>query len=300
MFKEFQLAAISKENDQFALLQIRVNKKLHNDLANKWKLQYDSFIDQIEKIDYQPDYKLEQHERFYIQGYELPDWLATENYSSISDLQAVSDNELQMSRIKGVAAFVRNDSNDNLILFQRFYPSQVIRSNNNLFLDSGTFRRIDSSGLRLGGKLSAVYRSAEQKLLFQSYHNVNTFLPLSEYFRPASEADIRRILDHDLFLPEDLEASVMDFVNQQWFRTRFALLERSGILDDCTAINVELRAEACKIPIELSDDKEKIIFPSDKQEAKKLLQFLNQDVFRGPVTDELFETNSKKKSNPQA
>ena len=293
MFKEFQLAAIVKKKNQSDLLQIPLFPELRTTLAGEWKGQYDTFANEIEEIDFEPGYKPEPSERFCIQGYELPDWLATEDYTSISDLEDVRNNESQMNSIKGITAFARTECNEDLILFQRFMRSQVIRPSRTLFWDRNTFRRIADPGLTLGKKLSAVYQMAEQKLLFSSFYNVNTFLPLSEYFRPASEEDIRRILSHNLFIPEDIEASATN--PSQWFRTQFAMLERSGILDAYTAIYLEQHS---KIPIQLSEDKQRIVFPSSKPAAKKLLQFLNENIFPGPITDELFETNSKKKSNP--
>ena len=292
MFNEFQLAAIISKKNQSELLQIPLAPELRASLSDEWKSQYDTFVTEIEEIIFEPGFQPGSDERFRILGYELPDWLATEDCTSIPDLEEVRNNEAQMNRIKGIAAFVRNEHNEDLILFQNFIRSQVIQPKLSLSWDLGTFRRIAHPGLMLGKKLSAVYQLSEQKLLFHSFYNVNIFLPLSEYFRPASEEDIRRILRHDLFLPEDVDASATN--PSQWFRTRFAMLERSGILDEYTAIDIELRATECKIPIQLSEDKSQIIFPSGKPAAKKLLQFLNEERFVGPVTGTLFETNSKK------
>jgi len=42
---------------------------------------------------------------------------------------------------------------------------------------------------------------------------------------------------------------------------------------------------------------EKIIFPSQKSEAKILLRYLNEEVFIGPITDKIYQTNSKKEAN---
>ena len=40
---------------------------------------------------------------------------------------------------------------------------------------------------------------------------------------------------------------------------------------------------------------DKIVFPTDKSESKKLLQFFNEE--RGAITDTLYETNSKRKAD---
>ena len=43
--------------------------------------------------------------------------------------------------------------------------------------------------------------------------------------------------------------------------------------------------------------KGKIVFPADKSAARKLLQFLVEERFRGAMTETLYETNSKRKAD---
>ena len=152
---------------------------------------------------------------------------------------------------------------------------------------------MDNPGFTLANYLSAVYQPSERKLLFRSFYNVDKFLPLSEYFRPASEEEIREILSHELFDPENLEESATN--PSQLFRTKFALLKRSNVLDKFTAREIENRAKGFGVPIQLSEDNEKIVFPSKKSDALKLLRFLNEEFFRGAVTGIPYITNSKRK-----
>jgi hypothetical protein len=48
------------------------------------------------------------------------------------------------------------------------------------------------------------------------------------------------------------------------------------------------------IEIDSSTGEDRIIFPSEKAPAKKLLQFLNEEIYIGAITDTLYETNSKR------
>lgn len=141
--------------------------------------------------------------------------------------------------------------------------------------------------------LSAVYQRAERKLLFSSFYNVDRFLPLSEYFRPASEEEIREILSHELFAPENLEVSVTN--PSRSFRNKFALLKRSGVLDRFKAPEIEARSKVVGVPIQLSDDNKKVVFPSKKSDALELLGFLNDDFVHGALTGIPYITNSKRK-----
>ena len=73
------------------------------------------------------------------------------------------------------------------------------------------------------------------------------------------------------------------------------MLKASGVLDDYTANEIQERSEDYDVSIGIKQDK--IIFPSDKAAAKKLLQFLNEEIFRGAITETLYETNSKRQAD---
>ena len=301
MFKDFELAAIitkdSQKELQKELRYIPLSQDLQDTIKEELEFQYNSFFNKVERvINFDPGYELSKHELFCLHEHELPYWLANENSASISDFDPIQNNERQMSLIKGIAAFIQNETGEEFILFQRFMPAQVIRPKLSFIWDLSTFRKINNLGFMLGKYLSAVYQSGERKLLFNNFYNANLLLSLPKYFKEASSEKIREILSHELFKPEDIEISSVN--SNQWFRIRFALLERSGILNRFTALEFQACSEECNVHIQLSDDKKKIVFPSNKTEAMELLQFLNQERFRGPITNELFETNSKKKVAP--
>ncbi|WP_419614469.1 Kiwa anti-phage protein KwaB-like domain-containing protein [Thiolapillus sp.] len=212
---------------------------------------------------------------------------------SVPNLENISQHEEMVESIKGIAAFARNEQGEELILFQNFSRSHVIQPGNSLFLQNNTYETVQHKGFTLGGKLSAVYEVDQQRLLFHSFRTTNTFLPLAEFYEEASEQEIREVLDHNCLAPEDAEALAVGA--NQWFRKRFAMLRDSGILDNFTAKQIRKHSEGFEIDIQLKGNK--IIFPSDKQEAKRLLQFLNEEIFRGAITETLYETNSKREAD---
>jgi hypothetical protein len=93
--------------------------------------------------------------------------------------------------------------------------------------------------------------------------------------------------------PVDADALVTGA--NQWFRKRFALLDDSGILDKYSAKQIQARSKGYDVEVQIS--KGKIVFPAAKGPAKKLLQFLNEELFRGAITETLYETNSKREAD---
>lgn len=290
MLENFHLAAIIRRGD---LLQIPLHQTLQNSLAMDWQSQYDQFRDNAREIDFDAGYQPENDECFCLTDYEPPDWLGRVGSDTVVNLDMISDREELIDSITGTVGFARKEDGQDLTLFQNFTPSQILRPHRSLLLQGNTYRQTERPGLTLDRKLSAVYLSAERKLLFRSFRTVNTFLPLTEFYKEASEQEIREILKHKLFAPEDPEALVAGA--NQWFRKRAAMLKDSGVLDLFTAKKIQSRSTGYDVSIKISNGK--IVFPSDRLAAKKLLQFLNEELFRGAITETLYETNSKRQAD---
>lgn len=293
MLENFQIAVIVKLGTQIQLLRIPLHQDLQHTLANDWEGQLKAFVDEVQEIDFNAGYQPEEHERFSLRDFALPDWLVRETSQTVPDLDAISNNDALFDSIRGVVTFARNKARAEVILFQNFSRAHVIRPGKFLFLQNDTYETSSRPGLILDGKLSAVYLPAEKKLLFHNFRAVNTFLPLANYYEEASEQQIREVLNHKVITAENADALAIE--SNQWFRKRFAMLRDSHVLDKYSAKQIKTRSSGYEVEIRLSGGK--IVFPADKGAAKKLLQFLNEELFRGAITETLYETNSKREAD---
>jgi len=292
MLENFQLAAIVKQHGDVRLLRIPLHQSLQQTLAETWQAQLDAFTENGQEIDFNPGYQPEEHERFCLENFELPGWIGNETSQSADDLDPITANENLLESIKGIVAFAR-DQGAEVVLFQNFSRSHVIEPGRSLFLRNDTYETTEHPGLTLETKLSAVYLRADSKLLFHNFRTVNTFLPLADFYEEASEEKIRSVLGHKLLAPEDADALATGA--NQWFRKRFALLSDSGVLDKYSAKQIKARSKDYDVDVRIS--KGKIVFPAARGPAKKLLQFLNEELFRGAITERLYETNSKREAD---
>lgn len=293
MLNNFQLTAIAKTSRHLNLFRIPLHQRLQNTLADSWEQQYNTFIRDIHEINFNAGYNPETHEKFSISNYQLPDWLRDRNSQTILSLDPINSDERNIDGIKSIVGFAQNENTDEIILFQNFTNSCVIRPGRFLFLEHGTYDTTQSPGLTLGVKLCALYIIEERKLLFHNFRTVNTFLPLADYYEEASEQEIRDVLNHSIFAPEDTDALAVGA--NQWFRKRFAMLRDSRILDQYTTQEILDRSHGYDVNIQVNEDR--IIFPAEKGAAKRLLQFLNEEIYRGAITDRLYETNSKRETD---
>ena len=290
MLENFHLAAIVKRGGTSRLMHIPVQQALQETLATSWEQQYHDFLHHIEEIPFDPGYTPERHERFSLENYQPPQWLAGEDSLTVPTLDAiVSDNDV-LTAIAGISGFARDRQGQDVILLQNFSRSHVIKPGLFLFLDTNTYTTLRNPGLSLDDKLTAIFLPNENKLLFQNFRNANTFLPLSDFCRDASEREIRDVLNHPLLSPEDPNTLATDA--NQWFRRRFAMLRESEVLDRYTAHEIADHAQGYELDIQVFGNR--IVFPAERAAAKRLLQFLNEERFRGAITDTLYETNSKR------
>lgn len=292
MLENFQLAAIVKQRGETRLLRIPLHQVLQDQLASSWNDQYERFVENIDEIDFNAGYQPEEHERFRLQNFELPAWLGGENSQSVASLDAITNDDALLDVTKGIVAFARKNGVE-VILFQNFSRSRVIRPGRFLFLENDTYESAQRPGLTLDNRLSAVYRPEDQVLLFHNFRTVNTFLPLADFYEEASEQEIRDVLSHELLQPQDKNVLAVGAI--QWFRKRFAMLRDSEVLDTYTAEQIRRHSEGYDIDVQVEDGK--IVFPAEKREAKRLLQFLNEEIFRGAITETLYETNSKREAD---
>lgn len=293
MLSNFQLAAIVGKDDDLQVLRIPMDQTLQHKLAVSWQTQLDAFVEGMQEIRFNAGYQPEEHEYFAIANYDLPTWLAGITSANGASLGSIGTSVDSLSAIRGIIGFARDAAGAELVLFQNFNRSHVIAPGRFLLLRKGTFETTEQPGLQLENKLSAVFKHQDGKLLFRNFRSVNTFLPLAEFFEEASEEQIREVLCHARLAPVSVEALAVEA--SQWFRKRFAMLRASGVLDKYTPKEIQTRAKGYDVEVRVV--KGKIVFPEEKAAAKKLLQFLNEEIFRGAITETLYETNSKRQAD---
>ena len=284
------MAAIVDEGGERRILHVPLHRDLQRSLAVDWDEQLGSFLENVDEIDFDPGYKPEARERFCLKDYELPTWLEGQDSESVRNLDRMENGGKGMGEIRGLVGFAYDGNGRKQMLFQNSTKGRVVQPGCYMFLEGGTYRSMQQSALCLDNHLSAVYFSDQGSLIFQNFRTVNTFLPLEAIFEEASDKQMLNLLAHERLAPENPD-QVVSFANQ-WFRKRFAMLDKSGVLDKYTSAEIAKDAKLHEVTVKL--DGERIIFPADKQKARRLLQYLNEERFVGAITDTLYETNSKR------
>lgn len=153
-----------------------------------------------------PQYALEDEEWFYI---ELVDTDKKEEmlggYIDASKSMA-SINQIRGDCYSEVDCIFGVDGYN--ILFTKITPSFVIK--NKFIIEIGPIKKLDlkqaqirsqAAGIEFNpSKIDAFYKGDENKLYFRSFRTVNSlFSGINEYYRDASEQEVRKFLELDIF-----------------------------------------------------------------------------------------------------
>jgi len=293
--QNFHLAALFEESPELIPRRFLLGRELQDSLKNQWHEQLEAFRNVSRLIDFNPGYSLESDELFKIDEFQPPEWLASRTSLTAEELASVAGHEDKFKHLVCLLAFARTAQREEIVLFQNFVSSHLIQPGRLIFRSRETYETNSRPSLALDKKLSAVYFPSNRQLLFKNFRAANTFLPLADYFSESSGEEIRQILSHRILTPEttaSVDALAAD--PPQWFRKRFAMLRASRLLDNYTAREIQASSSGYDITIQVERDN--IIFPADRDAAKKLLQFLNEEIYRGAITKKLYETNSKRET----
>lgn len=288
MITQLQLTAAVAKGGGRVLYRVPLEQSVQAELATDWAKQLDALVKGKDVVGFDPAYNPEDGEVLRLSDFKMPDWLATLDSQSIVNLKVMGQTKDDLDKIRGLLGFGKVGGKE-VVLFQTFSRSHVLRPGKSLFFEKGVYKSIEQLGMTLGDKLAGVLMPDGQ-LLFPTFRSINAIMPMVELYREASETEIREVLSHKNIMAEDAGALAAN--PSQWFSKRFALLKDSDVLAKFTPKQIQSCAKKYNLAIKVKDGK--LVFPAAKTDAKRLLQFLNEELFRGAITEKLYSTNSKR------
>lgn len=183
-------------------------------------------------------------------------------------------------------------ANPNKIAIQTFNKSQILDVSKSLFLSKNTFTMASTEGFNVDDKVTAIIEN--NTIRFKSFHKLRSMFDMDVYFTEATDQDLDDFSKHSKFsLPQGFDLKI---VADTVIRNKITLINSSGILN--TESLPKLKAAATKINFQLDTIghgvNEKIIMPQGKREIKKLLEFLDEDIFTSELSQKIYKTNSKR------
>lgn len=216
-------------------------------------------------------------------------------YSLPQNFSNIPNNQADMSQFD-----IKNDTPKSIFWYEEGkYFFQVFNKKNLLsyrfiMVDlNNTFTRMKENAFIIEQKVNAMYENG--KLYFESYTSANQIFPLLDFVKEATDGEIKSFGEN-----KNLEAKATDIEKIANVKTRRLIKVLSSTTNVSTFIGKSLRTKKSllkKYGIKAQINNEgKLTLPTQNvSELNRTLEFLNEDIFRGAITDSLYLSNSKKK-----
>jgi hypothetical protein len=269
------------ENDN--LRRITLSNDLQNQLSEYLSAAID-FFKKAKQIEFNGEYQPNENEVLLINNFDFP----LKEYDNIINIPLLKEKEIDY--VKYIIFL-----NESSLIFQTFDSRKIIKTEKlYLLYSSETFSKIDKKGLIIDAKIDALFMKNEKKLLFISYHNASRIFDLSIYYREATDKEIEDFKGNSIF--KDAEKVDISLINSRYRKKIFQIINNDVLTKIKNNLNTVFNyAKEIQLDEFFEKTESKIIFPQEKKDIEKLISFLNDDLYKSPINDLIYETNSKKK-----
>ena len=241
-------------------------------------------------ITFDPGYQLQEGECFEIKDFAISDDLKSACKQPVS-ADRLDKDDLADLPIKSIVGYDFSAGNER-IFFQNFDSRRVLIPGKGFTVfataDSSTFKEIDTPVVLLDAHLVAIWDKGTLK--FKNFNNAKKIFDLTSYFTEATDEQIGEFVAHNFIACVDKDKLVKN--STAWSRKKIALILHGKVLDSMTAKSV--KAAAKLVDYDVPMDGNKIKLPSDKKELKALLQFLDEDLYLGPISHRRLLSSGKR------
>lgn len=263
------------------LLRLDLEQRVANTAFELFQEAANKFMEDIDQvIEFDPGYQVQEGECFEIKDFPIDHALLSACKQPLSTERAGADTFHQLP-VKAIVGYDIDGTNESLF-FQNFDRRKLIVPGRRFAIwnmaDSSTFRQLDRPVLLLDSAISALWHNGT--LRFKSFHLAKQMFDLTEWFEEASDKQLVGFAKHKMLLCTDTNQFVSS--NNYWTRKKIAMILRDGILDNVTPKDLKRVAKAVDYEIEM--DGERMVIPEDTAGMRALLQFLDEDVYRGPFS----------------
>lgn len=282
------LIAVCGDRQDPRLKRVLIDDALFDDVAGLFADQEAAFRDGCEEIPFSGTWRADADEIMTLpvpaSAHVLGEMLPSVSESSLETVDARSIAE---DAIRGLAVVPRTGK----VVVQKYYDSQTVRPGRFLIPgpDGVSFRRTDSSALTFDRSLTCIVEDGALK--FKSLAALARVIDTADMLRDATNEEIEEFAQHPLIDTVDPDGFVLSL--NQVTRKLIYLIQSEAMLVGRTIQSLELAATQTNFPLNVANGR--IRMPSNNAEIKALLQFLNDDYYRGAISGRNYVSNSKRR-----
>lgn len=266
---------------------VRVEQGLQEELHDLLKQQGDDLIN-AEEVPFDGRYQPTEDEVFFIDGFALPADIVTAIQKPTAAPPLDRDTAGRWDALKSFFAGRSAGNGKVEAVFQAFDRRRSLVHARSIVIRKETFSRLDDPGIILDSRAVAVFRN--DRLYFRSYINARRVLDLSQFYRTATDEDVKRFTKVPQLEFED-SAQFLAGADAP-IRRKVALIADSKILDNVTPAKIQKAAAAYGLTLSVKSGR--LLIPANKKDLKTVLRFLEENYFTSELTGTRFLTSSKR------
>lgn len=285
-------ALIKDSNGSCQIKRLRVNQPLQAELIQIFEDQHVLFERDVDtEVVFNGDWKPDANEVLTIN--DIPESVMMKdainaNASSFPDVVIAN---FANEPIKAI--FTGLTTNGETKVFVQKFSSRQALSLSQLPLikmqTGNTFVKTTDDIFTIDNKLVAIIE--DNKTKFKSFHNARMVFDLSNFYKEATDDDLKNMAQHASLGISDLTTFIAEADSQ--VRKMSHAIQSLGILDSYTVTQISTAAANFPgVPVVVNNGK--ITLPSDKKDLKEVLHFLLEDIYKGPLSGSNYQTNSKR------
>jgi hypothetical protein len=174
------------------------------------------------------------------------------------------------------------------VLVQRFTAQQILQRKFSLLQHDNAFRRLTDQAFSLDNSLTCIIE--EGKIKFKSQQKLRSIINMLDIYRAATDQEVQMFANHEKLHVVDIAEFLQ--VTTQTTRKLIHALYGSRMLDNFSVSAIQAAAQQTGLPVHVREGK--IIMPTDRKEIKNLLEFLNERRFLGPLSGQIYVSNSQR------
>ena len=220
------------------------------------------------------------------------------NYALPEDFARIPDNQADMSEYNIVEDMPKSIFyyNEGKFYFQAFNKKNLLQRKMVLQFEHGNvFAKMNNNAFIVEDKVHAIFENG--KLYFLSYTIANQIFSLIDFVTEATNTEIESFGDID-----GINASTENIKHIANIKTRRLIKLLSNTDNIATFMRKTSRTRNSLlrkygVNAQINDNNELVLPTNNVVELNRTLEFLNEDIFRGVITDSLYRSNSKKRDN---
>ena len=248
----------------------------------------DSFrSDIVEEIDFDGRWRPDKDQVLRLPVTDEASQIAASLMPGALALDSVSPEQFEDEQIRAI--FVRRELGAHSRLVLQAFSAQQRLSRKFAPIQHGqSFNRLESTAFSIDSQIHVLVEQGQIK--FKSYNMAKRIFDLSQAFEEATDNDIQELCNMAT-VSADVEAIIA--VANSSIRKLITIVRQSGVLGQLSPEDIQGKAAA--VGLNLNLDNGRLALPSDRPSLKQALTFLDHGLYRSPVSDERYITNSRRK-----